>query len=82
MNVVNNQIFPISKYNVLEILIGYKKEYSAKTIKSYVGHLNRYLDFSNNKVDIMSVNRYLLNLLEKKHLSHSFATIYQNQAWI
>lgn len=53
-----------------------RKGYSPKTIKSYLNHLRRYLEFSGNKVDIMNINQYLLYLLEEKDLSHS----YSNQA--
>lgn len=53
-----------------------RKGYSPKTIKNYLNHLNKYLEFSDNKVDIMNINKYLLHLLEEKDLSHS----YTNQA--
>ncbi|BEP27821.1 tyrosine-type recombinase/integrase [Helicovermis profundi] len=49
-----------------------RKGYSPKSIKNYVNHLNRFLIFSNNKTDIESVNKYLLNLLEIKESSHSY----------
>mgnify|MGYP006298494225 CR=1 FL=1 len=53
-----------------------RKGYSPKTIKNYVNHFKNYLRFSENNIDIESINKYLLYLLESKNLSHS----YTNQA--
>jgi len=53
-----------------------RKGYSPKTVKNYSNHLNSYLEFSNNAVDILTINQYLLYLLEEKKFSHS----YTNQA--
>ncbi len=50
-----------------------RKGYSKETIKSYVNHLSRFLEFSHGKDDIESVNRYLLYLLEFKNSSHTYA---------
>ena len=52
------------------------KGYSPKTIKSYKGHLLRFLEFSHLKWDKDHINAYLLFLLDEKQCSHS----YVNQA--
>jgi site-specific recombinase XerD len=67
-----------SKQNRIETLrqLLVRKGYSPKTVKNYLNHLENYLNFSNNKVDILTINQYLLFLLEEKDLSHS----YTNQA--
>ena len=55
------------------------KGYSTKTIKSYLGHIRRYLEYYSNKSDIFKkdlIEKYLLDLLESKNSSHS----YVNQA--
>ena len=46
--------------------------YSPKTIKSYTNHLKAFLTNSEGVCDLMSINRYLLYLLEDKHSSHSY----------
>lgn len=63
-----------SKVKRIETLRAYlvRKGYSPKTIKTYKNHLNAYLDFSNNAVDVESINKYLLYLLEVKKCSHSY----------
>ncbi|WP_105613993.1 tyrosine-type recombinase/integrase [Vallitalea okinawensis] len=53
-----------------------RKGYSTKTIKTYLGHLLRFFDYSLGKDDYKTVNRYLLDLLENQKLSHT----YVNQA--
>jgi len=50
-----------------------RKGYSKKTIKSYVNHLNRFLEFSKGRDDFESVNSYLLYLLDFKSSSHTYA---------
>lgn len=67
-----------SKEKRVEILRQFlvRKGYSHKTINNYLMHLNSFLNFSYNNVDITSINKYLLYLLEEKSLSHS----YTNQA--
>ncbi|MDF1618680.1 phage integrase N-terminal SAM-like domain-containing protein [Petrocella sp. FN5] len=46
--------------------------YSPKTIKSYTNHLKAFLTSSEGVCDLMSINRYLLHLLENKNSSHSY----------
>jgi len=80
MNLVNskkedNNDSPTERIELLRQLL-VRKGYSPKTIESYLSHLSRYLKYSDNKVDIMNINQYLLYLLEEKNLSHS----YSNQA--
>ncbi len=62
----------------IEVLRQYlvRKGYSPKTIKSYTKHLEIYLKFSENLVEVDKINEYLLFLLEDRNLSHS----YTNQA--
>lgn len=50
-----------------------RKGYSKKTIKSYVNHLNRFLEYSKGKDDFESINSYLLYLLDFKSSSHTYA---------
>lgn len=49
------------------------KGYSPKTIISYRNHLNRFLTFSNGKTDIETIQYYLLEQLESKKCSHTYA---------
>jgi site-specific recombinase XerD len=46
--------------------------YSSKTIKNYTNHLKAFLTYSDGVCELMSINDYLLYLLEQKHLSHSY----------
>ncbi|PKM66193.1 MAG: hypothetical protein CVU95_12745 [Firmicutes bacterium HGW-Firmicutes-2] len=46
--------------------------YSPKTIKCYTNHLKAFLNNSEGLCDLMSINRYLLYLLEDKNSSHSY----------
>ena len=50
-----------------------QKGYSPKTLKSYTGHLERFLTYSKGEVDKSSINQYILYLLEEKQSSHSYA---------
>ena len=50
-----------------------QKGYSPKTLKSYTGHLERFLIYSRGEVDKSSINEYILYLLEEKQSSHSYA---------
>lgn len=49
-----------------------RKGYSVRTIKNYVSHVNRFLSYSNDQIDVKSINNYLLDLLEIKKCSHSY----------
>lgn len=49
------------------------KGYSPKTIKSYCNHLNRFLNFSEGSCDIETIKAYLLEQLEHKQCSHTYA---------
>ncbi len=50
-----------------------QKGYSPKTLKSYTGHLERFLTFSKGEIDKNTINEYILYLLEEKQSSHSYA---------
>ncbi len=55
------------------------KGFSSKTIKSYLGHIRRYLEYHWNEPNSFKkdlIEKYLLNLLEANNSSHS----YVNQA--
>ncbi|NLC43212.1 MAG: tyrosine-type recombinase/integrase [Clostridiales bacterium] len=55
------------------------KGYSTKTIKSYLGHVRRYMNYYDNDPTELSneeIKKYLLHLLENQESSHS----YVNQA--
>ncbi|WP_243117021.1 site-specific tyrosine recombinase/integron integrase [Natranaerovirga hydrolytica] len=51
------------------------KGYSHKTVKSYLGHINRFADFIQKSlydIDINDIKKYTLYLLDEKNSSHSF----------
>ena len=50
-----------------------RKGYSKNTIDAYMGHLNRYLIYSNNYIDVDVINEYVALLLYKYQCSHSYA---------
>lgn len=50
-----------------------QKGYSPKTLKSYIGHFERYMSFVDGEVSKETVDRYILNLLTTKKVSHSYA---------
>lgn len=55
------------------------KGYSTKTIKSYLGHVRRFMNYYDNdptELNQEEIKKYLLNLLENQESSHS----YVNQA--
>ena len=60
--------------NEAKLLRDYLKQkgYSPKTLKSYTGHLQRFLSYSEGTLDKAAINRYLLYLLEEKKSSHSY----------
>lgn len=60
--------------NELLTLRGYliQKGYSPKTLKSYLGHLERYLLFSKGAIDKHHIDQFILYLLENKKSSHSY----------
>lgn len=62
----------------VSLLRGYliQKGYSPKTVKSYLGHLERFLLFSKGIIDKHHIEQFTLYLLENKKSSHS----YVNQA--
>ncbi len=46
--------------------------YSPKTIKAYVNHINRYLQFSEGAIEEANINNYMVDLLENKACSHTY----------
>ena len=62
----------------LELLESYliRKGYSPKTLENYLGHFERYLKFSNETIDKVNIDKYIVHLLKHKASSHS----YTNQA--
>lgn len=67
----------IEQVNSEEIKVRFKqhlirKGYSPQTIRSYVNHLNRFMDYSGLSVDVYVINLYLLDLLETKKCSHAY----------
>lgn len=78
-------IFPIDKLeelnllkqdkkSKLEILQNYmiQKNYSKKTIKTYSSHFKRYLQYTNDKVSIYTINKYILDVIKIKDCSSSY----------
>lgn len=49
------------------------KGYSPRTLKSYMGHFERFLQYSNGKIDKQIIDNYIIYLLEEKRSSHSYA---------
>lgn len=50
-----------------------QKGYSPKTLKSYIGHFERYIEFVDGNMSKETVDRYILYLLSEKKVSHSYA---------
>jgi len=76
LEVLQGEIVKVSAYtDEVKLLKNHLKQkgYSPKTIKSYTGHLDRFLTYSKGAVDKASINEYLLYLLEEKQSSHSYA---------
>lgn len=51
------------------------KGYTNKTIKVYMGHIRRFLQFTNNKgkdITREDIEEYMFNLLDQQHNSHSY----------
>jgi len=58
----------------LAVLEGHmiRKGYSKHTIDAYIGHLNRYLIYSHNYVDIDIINEYICLMLFKYKCSYTY----------
>lgn len=58
----------------VDILINYMtlKGYSSSTVKNYTGHLKRYIDYSDNKMNIELVNQYLREILTERDVTHTY----------
>lgn len=49
-----------------------RKGYSSNSIKVYTGHLNRFLQYSENRMEISEFNKYAELLLKEYNCSHSY----------
>lgn len=49
-----------------------RKGYSKRTIKSYINHLIRFLNYTNAKDEVDTINDYLYYLLNTKNASHTY----------
>jgi site-specific recombinase XerD len=49
-----------------------RKGYSPKTSKNYLSHISRFLEYSEDLIEMSDVNRYMVYILDERKLSHSY----------
>ena len=62
---VNDRVKKLEKHML-------RKGYSKRSISAYVGHFQRYLDYSYNHLDVTAVNEYINMMLGIEEYSHSY----------